>query len=211
MFMPPFIQKYGFKVTTPDQPVTQMLLGGQGVPGDITNASRFLSDTGMAVDTQTGEPGNMNFDFLMNNTNGLWQSYAVRPETRLMNEGRQEESLSKIRGYYGKQISYFAQNNDWDTVTQLTEKAFSTFTRQYAADPGVAQEKFSEWMQRYLKSFGNHPGLRGMSAEELQARFNLASKNAKEMRSGSRRDIMSAIDKEQRIRKANEKKPKHLY
>jgi len=211
MFMPPFMQKYGFKVTTPDQPITQMLVGGQGIPGDVTNASRFLSDTGMAVDTQTGEPGNMNFDFLMNNTNGLWQSYAVRPETRLMNEGRQEEALSKVRGYYGKQISYFAQNNDWDTVTQLTEKAFSTFTRQYAADPGVAQAKFSEWMGRYLKSFGNHPGLRGMSAEELQARFNLASKHATEMRSGSRRDIMSAIDKERRIRAANEKKTKHLY
>lgn len=211
MFMPPFMQKYGFKVTTPDQPITQMLVGGQGVPGDITNASKFLSDTGMAVDTQTGEPGNMTFDFLMNNTNGLWQSYSVRPEVRLMNEGRQEEALSKVRGYYGKQISYYAQNNDWDTVTQLTEKAFSTFTRQYAADPGVAQEKFAEWMNRYLKSFGNHPGLRNMSQEELQARFNLASKNAKEMRSGARRDIMGAIDKERRIRASNEGKSKNLY
>jgi hypothetical protein len=211
MLMPPFIQKYGFKVTTPDQPVTQMLLGGQGAPGDITNASRFLTDTGQAIDPNTGEPGNMNFDFLMNNTNGLWQSYAVRPEVRLLNEGRQEEALAKVRGYYGKQLDYFAQNNDWETASDITERVFSTFSRQYAADPGMAQDKFSEWMQRYLKSFGQHPGLRNMSEDELKARFNLASQNAKELRSESRRDLMRVIDREQRNRKANEKKPKNLY
>ena len=198
--MPPYIQKYGFKVTTPDQSVTKQAFGTD-LPGDITNVSRFLIDSGQAVDPITGEPGNFTFDFLLNNLNGLWQTHAVRPEVRLANEERQQAALGEIRSFYSKQLSFYAKNNDWKAAEGVIEKVFSTFSRQYSASPAMAQDKFADWMKRNIKFFGRHPALRSLSEEEILARFSTASDFSRGARTQARKDLLTVLEREQSLRK----------
>lgn len=203
---PPFFQRYGFKVTTPDSPLTQQVSKAFGeenpesVPGDITNVSRFLTETGQAIDPLTGKPGSFTFDFFINNTSGLWRSYAINPETRLINEGRQERHLSSIRSHLSRNLSFYLENGDDHIATGILNKVFKTFAKQYTNDPGMAQRKFQEWLDRRVKQIGRHPMLRNWSEDELRKRLADASSFSGQVRSRAREDMVRAIKKEWALR-----------
>jgi hypothetical protein len=170
------------------------------VPGDISNVSRLLVDTGAAVDPITGKPGSLTYDFLVNNFMGLWKSYGLYPELRLANEARTEKALSTHRSYLARNLKYFIENGDDAMIRQTIQKIFNTFVRQYTDDPGLSQKKFYEYMQEYIKDFGRHPLLRTWSKEDLQRRWTENSENAGKVRSSARKDLLKSIEEELTLR-----------
>lgn len=197
---PPLMQRYGFRTTTPDISVSESLLGKK-IPGDPTNVSRLLIETGQTTDTMTGKPGSLTFDFMVNNLLGMWKSYAINPEARLINEGRTQKKLSETRSFLTRKLSYHIENGNDAVTKDILGKVFATFSKQYSADPGLAQKKFTEWMIQHMKEFGRHPLLRTWSEEELMTRFLNASSFAERERSRARDDIMESIRRELLMRK----------
>ena len=203
LLAPPVIQKYGFKVTTPDVAVSESMfrkLGVKGkIPGDITNWSRFLTDTGIAIDPATGKPGSLTQDFILNNS-ALWKSYAAGPATRLANEGLADKNQEKVRTYFAKNLDYYLANGMDEPALGILSKVQRSFAKQHLGDPTVAQEKYEAWLKKRLKKIGQHPRLSSWSNEELSARFQAASDFAKEARGQAREELLKFIRDEQSIR-----------
>ena len=204
LLAPPVIQKYGFKVTTPDVSVSESVfrkLGMKGqIPGDITNWSRLLTDTGIAIDPTTGKPGSLTQDFILNNS-ALWKSYAANPATRLANEGLADKNQEKVRTYFAKNLDYYLTNGMDEASLGILGKVQRSFAKQYMGDPQMAQEKYEDWLKRRLKKIGQHPRLSGWTNEELTARFEAASSFAKEARGQARTELLKFIRDEQSIRR----------
>lgn len=198
LMSPPIFQKYGWKVTTPDVSVSEQLLG-KALPGDITNMSRFLIDTGIKIDPATGKPGSLSQDFVLNNF-GMWKSYAAKPETRLANESIAQKNLEKTRTYLAKNLDYYLANGQDTESLEILGKVQRSFAKQHMGDPRTAQDKYDEWLKRKLKKIGQHPRLSSWSAEELKTRMRTASSFAREARGQARDEMVKFIQDEQRIR-----------
>ena len=189
---PPLLQKYGFKLTTPDVPLW-------GEPGSVFNVSRALVDTGNAIDPMTGLPGSFGHDFLLNNF-GVWKSYATSAEQQLANEGLADKNLTQVRNYLSKNLAYNLENgNDAEVVSTLSEVQ-ATYANQYVHDPRLAQEKYTEWLTRYTKQLGRHPKLRGWTEDEIQARLIEVGKMAGGFRSQARQQMLEALRREMLMR-----------
>lgn len=195
---PPIIQKYGFKVTTPDVSVSEAFLG-KSLPGDFTNMSRALIDTGIAIDPASGKPGNLSQDFVLNNF-GMWKSYAAKPDTRLSNEGLADQNQEQIRTYLAKNLDYHLANGQDDLSTDILSKVQRSFAKQYVGNPREAQKKFGEWLKRKTKAIGQHPRLRSWSKEELEQRLHTSSSFAEEARGQARDEMIKFLQEETRIR-----------
>jgi hypothetical protein len=185
---PPLLQKYGMKLTTPDVPIW-------GDPTGMTNMSRFLTDTGQAVDPMTGRPGSMGQDFLLNNF-GAWKSYAASGAQQLANEARADSHLETIRNNLTKNLKYHLENQNEKDVVSILSNVQATFANQYVYDPLLAQNKYTEWLERHAETIGRHPKLRAWSAEELIARLQEAGELAGYARSHARTKLLEALRNE---------------
>jgi len=206
---PPIIQKYGFKVTTPDVSLSEALLG-KALPGDITNASRALIDMGIQRDPLSGKPGNFSLDFVLNNA-GMWKTFAASPATRLANEGLAQKNQESVRTYLAKNLDYYLANGQDDNSTKVMEKIQRSFAKQYVGDPRLAQEKYTDWIKRRMKKIGQHPRLKTWSQEELEKRLDIASSYAAEAREFARKDMIEFLQQEQRLRKSEGEDAKSLF
>jgi len=206
---PPIIQKYGFKVTTPDVSLSEALLG-KALPGDITNASRALIDMGIQRDPLSGKPGNFSLDFVLNNA-GMWKTFAASPATRLANEGLAQKNQESVRTYLAKNLDYYLANGQDDNSTKVMEKIQRSFAKQYVGDPRLAQEKYTDWIKRRMKKIGQHPRLKTWSQEELEKRLDIASSYAAESREFARKDMIEFLQQEQRLRKSEGEDAKSLF
>jgi hypothetical protein len=182
---PPLIQKYGLKLTTPDVPLW-------GEPTGITNVSRFLTDTGQAIDPMTGRPGSMSHDFLLNNF-GAWKSYSATAEQQLANEAMADRNLEKVRNNLTKNLKYHLENQNERDVVRILSNVQATFANQYVYDPLLAQNKYTAWLERHAKTLGRHPKLRGWSEEELIARLEEAGELAGYARSSARNKLIDTL------------------
>ena len=185
---PPLIQKYGLKLTTPDVPLW-------GDPTGITNVSRFLTDTGQAIDPMTGRPGSMSQDFLLNNF-GAWKSYASSGEQQLANEAMADKNMEQIRNSMTRNLKYHLENQNEKDVVRLLSNVQATFANQYVYDPLLAQNKYTEWLERHAETIGRHPKLRGWSEEELIARLQEAGELAGYARSSARTKLLETLRNE---------------
>ena len=199
LMAPPLIQKYGFRVTTPDISASQALIG-KDLSFDITNVSRGLIDTGIQIDPATGKPGNLSQDFLLNNF-GMWKSYGAGPAGRLSNEGMIERHQQEIRTYLSKNLDYHLANGHDEDSSNILLKVQRSFAKQYINDPRMAQDKFNAWLKKHEKAVGQHPRLRNWSQEELKHRVMTAAGFAKEARGQARDEMLKFLAEEQRIRK----------
>jgi hypothetical protein len=188
---PPLIQKYGLKLTTPDVPLW-------GEPTGITNVSRFLTDTGQAIDPMTGRPGSMSQDFLLNNF-GAWKSYASTGEQQLANEAMADRNMEQIRNNLTRNLKYHLENQNEKDVVRLLSSVQATFANQYVYDPMLAQNKYTLWLERHAKTIGRHPKLRGWSQEELIARLQEAGELAGYSRSSARNKLLETLRNEIRL------------
>jgi hypothetical protein len=205
MMAPPFIQKYGFKTTTPDITASQWAsqklgLGTRGIPGDITNVSRLLTDTGIEKDAVTGKSGSFSQDFILDNF-GVWKSYASKPADLLSNEDAADKNTQKVRTYLSKNLAFNLVNGHDEEAQTILEKVQKTFAKQYVGDPRQAQKSFDKWLKNELKSVGQHPRLRSFSEEELKKRIRLASDFAGENRGQARDEMINFLRNELSIRK----------
>lgn len=189
---PPIIQKYGFKLTTPDVP-------GPLDPTGITNTSRFLMDTGQVVDPSTGTPGSFGHDFLLNNFSA-WKSYAASGEQQLANESMAEKNLTEVRSHLTKNLSYHLQNENDKEVVDILSSIQGTYAQQYLHDPRMANAKYYEWLERHRNKLGRHPKLRNWSEDELISRLRLAGHAAGEARSQARNTLLQALRDEMKVR-----------
>ncbi|KKK50494.1 hypothetical protein LCGC14_3124470, partial [marine sediment metagenome] len=98
---PPIVQKYMFKLTSPQV----------GDPTGITNISRGLVDTGNAVDPMTGLPGSFGNDFFLNNV-GVWKSYLATSEQQLSNESLTERHMGEIRTGLTRNLAFHLENGN---------------------------------------------------------------------------------------------------
>jgi hypothetical protein len=185
---PPLIQKYGLKLTTPDVPLW-------GDPTGITNVSRFLTDTGQAIDPMTGRPGSMSQDFLLNNF-GAWKSYASTGEQQLANEAMANRNMEQIRNNLTKNLKYHLENQNERDVVRILSNVQATFANQFVYDPLLAQNKYTLWLERHAKTIGRHPKLRGWSQEELIARLQEAGDLAGYSRSSARNKLLDVLRNE---------------
>ena len=205
LLSPPWMQRYGFRTATPDQPLSDEMLG-MHIPGDVTNVSRLLIESGLNKDPATGKPGSPTFDMIINNGLGLWRSYSANPEAQLINEGRQEMALSELRTYLSKNLSYHVANGNDKLAGDILYKVYTSYARQYAADPGMAQEKFKEWTLSRIKDFGRHPQLRNWSEEDLIRRFSQVSDITKGIRTQARRDLLTFLKTQLTLRRASQQR-----
>jgi hypothetical protein len=185
---PPLIQKYGLKLTTPDVPLW-------GDPTGVTNVSRFLTDTGQAIDPLSGRPGSMSQDFLLNNF-GAWKSYASTGEQQLANEAMANRNMEQIRNNMTRNLKYHLENQNEKDVVRLLSNVQATFANQYVYDPLLAQNKYTQWLERHVKTIGRHPKLRGWSEEELVERLEEAGKLAGYARSSARTKLIETLKNE---------------
>jgi hypothetical protein len=189
---PPFIQKYGFRLTTPDVPLW-------GDPTGLTNISKAMIDTGNAIDPMTGRPGSMTTDFLLNNL-GIFKSYQATGEQQLANEQIAEKHLTKVRNHLSKNLDFHtSEGNEKDVIDILTDIQ-GTYAEQYIHNPMMAQNKYTEWLQRHRKQLGQLPGLRGWSDDELEARLERAGRMAGSYRNKAREQLLQALRDAQRMK-----------
>ena len=196
---PPIIQKYGFQTRTPDVPASFDPLG-------ITNIARLKVEGGTllpyvdpAVDPMTGMVGSLGHDFFLNNF-GTFKSYMASGEHQLANETITERHMGDVRNYLTKNLAFHLENgNDKDVVGLLSEVQ-STFAKQFADDPRMAQAKYTKWLEGRAKQIGRHPRLRNWTEEELINRMRQAGFAAGEARSAARSEMLQTIRDELRIR-----------
>lgn len=189
---PPIIQKYGFKLTTPD---VQMW----GDPTGITNISRLLVDTGSAIDPVTGRPGSMTNDFWLNNA-GIFKSYAATGEQQLSNEAVAEQDMYKIRKHLAKNLDFHLnQGNDAEVVEILTEIQGS-FSEQYLHSPLIAQDKYTNYLKGISDRLGQHPKLRQWSQQDILSRIEQAGGWAGQERYRARETLLESLRKEYRMK-----------
>lgn len=198
---PPILSKYMFKSYGPQIPINQAVGLGTAPDVPLTNVTRGLIDVGIAIDPNTGKPGSPSVDGFLNNFS-FWKSYAASPEQRLINEGRAEGELSKVRTSLSRDLSFHLENGNNQQITQILGAVMSTFTRQYADNPRMAQEKYGEWLKRRKKEIGRHPRLRGWSQEELEARLRKANDFAGNERSRVKAMLTQAINEQLAIRRS---------
>jgi hypothetical protein len=189
---PPLLQKYGFKLTTPDV----ALWGDTG----MTNISKLLIDTGNAIDPMTGRPGSMTHDFLMNNA-GVFKSYAASGEQQLANEQLTERHMGKVRKHLTKNLDYHLDMKDDEEVVDILTRIQGSFAEQYGHDPRIAQNKYTEWLVRHAKQLGRHPKLKGWSEEEIIDRLQRAGKLGADARSRARNTLIQALRDELTVRR----------
>ena len=171
--MPPFIQKYGFKTTTPDITFSEWATG-EPIVGDISNISRLLVDTGQDRDMRTGNYGSLTNDFFLRNFSIL-KSQAISAEQGLLNENMREEHLRDIRNLHSKNLAFFLENGKEAEAIDVLTKVMSTFTKQHIDDPLKAQVKYGEWLSSRAKQIGRHPRLRNWSEDEIKERLSKIS------------------------------------
>lgn len=206
---PPFIQKYGLKTTTPDVSASKYLTGTD-VPGDITNISRLLTDSSVAIDPITGRPGNISTDLFLKNF-GMWKSWATDPATRLANEQTTDRHLQKIRSTVSKNLAFALENGEDAEAKRLLTVVMSTFTKQHADNPRRAQVEFGKWLERRGKAIGKHPRLRGWSEEELLERLREVSKQSADNRGVGRREMIKFLQQQVTLRQMKRAKKETLF
>ena len=189
---PPLIQKYGFKITTPQTSLP-------GDPTGITNVNRLLIDTGNAIDPQTGLPGSLNHDFFLNNFS-LWKSYAVNAEQQIANENKTEAHMGDIRNNISRNLAFHLENGNETEIVNMLSRVQGTFAQQYAYDPRKATEKYGEWLNRYVKAIGRHPKLRNWTEDELLERLNQSLYTQGEARSAARNNMLQSLRDEMKVR-----------
>jgi len=202
---PPIIQKYGFKMSTPDVPASIDPFG-------ITNISRLKVEGGKllpfvdpAVDPMTGLVGSLSNDFFLNNF-GAFKAYRANAEQQLANETITERNMGEVRNYLTKNLAFHLENGNDEEVVGLLNEVMSTFAKQYANDPRTAQAKYTKWLENHVTQIGRHPRLRGWSEEEIVKRMNQAGYAAGEARSAARNQVFEALRQELLIRNTQEEK-----
>lgn len=195
---PPLIQKYGFKTNTPDIAASEAILG-RALPGDITNVSRLLQDTGSAIDPNTGKPGSLTHDFLLKNL-GIGKSWSAHGSVALANETETERAMAKVRNYLSRQLSHYAANGDQDKLMKVLTDVMETYTKQYASEPGKATEEYRKWVEGKLGSLGTFPRLRNWSKDEMVHRMARSFEHARDSRSYARSMIQDTIKKQMAIK-----------
>ena len=206
---PPIIQKYGFKVTTPDVSLSQAITGHH-LPGDFTNVSRALIDTGIKIDPLSGKAGSLSQDFVLNNS-GMWKSFAASPATRLANEGMAQRNQEAVRTYLAKNLDFYLVNGEDEQSVGILEKIQKSFAKQYVGDPRLAQEKYDDWVKRRIKKIGQHPRLKTWSKEELENRLRTSGSYASETRGMAREEMIKFLQQETRIRNMNGEEAQSVF
>ncbi len=190
--MPPLIEKYVLKTTTPQ-------VEFPGDPTGITNVSRLQIDTGNAIDQMTGLPGNFGHDFFLNNI-GIWKSYVATGEQQLSNESLTERHMGTVRSNLTRNLAFHLENGNDDETVDILSEVQGTFAQQFLHDPRLAQLKYSEWLERRHQTIGRHPKLRNWSEEELLSRLRLAGHAAGEARMRARSLLLQTLRDELRVR-----------
>lgn len=194
---PPLLQKYGFKLTTPDVPLWGDFTG-------TTNVAKGLIDTGNAIDPMTGMPGSMSQDFLLNNF-GVWKSWASSAPQQLANEQTADKNLSLVRSNLTKNLAYHLENGNEKEAVEILSKVQATFANQYVHDPLMATNKYTEWITSHAKEIGRHPKLRKWSEEDLIARLKEAGELSGYARSAARQQLIEALKTELALRRGGRK------
>lgn len=163
---PPVIQKYGFKVTTPDVSLTS-LVGGGGLALDPTNVAQLQIDSGQWLDPRTNKPGNFTYAGLLNNI-GLIKSYVGTPAQLGQNKMREEKYAEEVRSYLSKNLNYFTKNGDNDSAVSVLKDIMATFSMQNAGNGFMAQEKYNAWILKNRETLWQDPKLRGLSPDDFQ-------------------------------------------
>jgi hypothetical protein len=189
---PPFLQKYGFKMTTPDVPLW-------GEPTGVTNISRLLIDTGNAVDPMTGRPGSMTSDFWLNNF-GIFKSYAATGEQQLANESKTEQHMYKIRKHLAKNLDFHLAAGDDKEIVQILTEIQGSFAEQFQHNPLVAQEKYTRYLKGIADRLGQHPKLRQWSQDDIIDRLGKAGEWSGDARNRAREELLETLRKEYKLK-----------
>ena len=83
--------------------------------------------------------------------------------------------------------------NDKEAVRMLA-LVFSTFSRQYADNPSMAQEKYQKWVERRMDQIGRHPRIRQLSTKEQVDRLKKASDFAARERGKARTEMVQFLN-----------------
>lgn len=214
---PPIIQTYGYRQTSPDDPLPGGALfgaavgavaggaAGGGLPGVIgggitggilggsANVSRIGEDLGTKVNPRTMRPKDTYADFVLN-AFGAMKSYAATPETRAANIKANDAVFSDQRSAIKKQAAYYFVNGREQKAVQYMHMAQQTFERQYPTDPPMAQEQFIKWMDGFIDTVGESPLWGGLSAKEMKAEIKRTRTKLGTMQSQALREWIGGLE-----------------
>lgn len=196
---PPIIQKYGFRVQTPDVSLTQLVSGGSGLGLDPTNVSQALIDSGQWMDPRTNKPGNFTYTGLFNNL-GLIKSYSGSAPQMIANQARQERYMQEVRNYLTKNLDFFVKNGKDEDSVGILKDVMATFAMQHSGDGFKAQEQYSKWLQKYHKTLWQNPKFRSLSAEDFEKMMGSAGQFSASNRGVVSQKLLQALQTELNLR-----------
>ena len=200
---PPIIQKYGFKITTPQT-------GFLGDPTGVTNVNKLLVDTGNAIDPMTGLPGSLNHDFFLNNFS-LWKSYAATAPQQIANEAKTEKHMTDVRSHISRNLAFHLENGNDTEIVNLLSRVMGTYSQEHAHDPRKATIKYGEWLERWITAIGRHPKLRNQTEDEIRDRLKQALFAQGEARSAARNNMLQAMRDELQVRTGRQYQHEGLF
>jgi len=175
MISPPIFQKYAFNPTQPQMGYS------------------FMQDIGKAVNPYTNKEGDPVLDLFMNRIVGF-KTFASSPEQQIANEQFSKRDLQALRGRYTREWSALLKSDDLGSASEKMRDIHATFVQQWG-DPGLAQQKFSQWLSRHWKDLKKHPQLRGMSKEELTLKIR-DTQAAGDIRTRASRELLATYQRE---------------
>lgn len=221
---PPMVQKYGYKITTPEPTgaakaalaaggaVAGAALGARagglgaaiggaitgGVLGAVANPSRVPQDLGQTFNPRTMQKSDPFADFLINNF-GAVKSYAATPEQRASNEKTVAKEYQQIRTHLKKLAENHAINGDEKETAKYLSMIQGTYTRQYEGDPRTAARKFSEFSEKFVDKAGTSPVFKGMSKEDIKRKIRQNRGITEEVRSRAVNEWLEALKSARRM------------
>jgi hypothetical protein len=147
----------------------------------------------------TGMVGSLGHDFFLNNFS-VFKSYRASGEQQLANETITERHMGDVRNHITKNLAYHLENGNDKEVVGLLSEVMSTFAKQFAHDPRLAQAKYTTWLEGQTSKIGRHPRLRNWTEDEFVSRVRRAGHAAGEARSEARNRLLQAMRDERRVR-----------
>lgn len=155
LLMPPLVQKYAFNPSLPNQ------------------AYRGPVDAGIYKNPSTGKTGDPLYDMILNNF--AVKNYAGSAETEIANNRFGNREMQNYRGRLSKEFGAWVSSNRWENAADTLRDVAQTFLSETPDNPGLARQKYSDWLALHSREVLKHPSFRGISKEQFLSQLSKIS------------------------------------
>ena len=151
LLAPPLVQKYLLNPSLPNM------------------AYRGPVDAGIYKNPSTGKTGDPLYDMVLNNF--AVKNYAGSAQTELANERFGGREMQNYRGRLGKEFNAWVSSNKWENAAETLRDVAQSFRSEAPDNPGLAHQKYVDWLKLHSREVMKHPSLRGVSKEQFMTQL----------------------------------------